>query len=246
MTIALMADIHANREALSACLAHARAQGATRFVFLGDVVGYGADPQWAVDTLAEHLESGAIAVKGNHDEALGKPEERMNADATRAIEWTRGRLDPASTALLSGLPYTAEEGEILFTHANSYAPRDWGYVRSEREAELCLRSCGARWIFCGHTHVPALFHMSPMRPPAYFAPLPGRDVPLLASRRWLGVIGSVGQPRDGNPAACYALLDPEGGSLTVHRVPYDVAAAARKIRDAGLPESLWMRLLEGR
>jgi diadenosine tetraphosphatase ApaH/serine/threonine PP2A family protein phosphatase len=246
MIVALLADIHANREALEACLAHARLQRADRFVFLGDIVGYGADPQAAVDIVARYLASGAVAVKGNHDEAVGHPTDRMNADATRAIDWTRERIDHAAAVFLEGLPYTIAEDDTLFVHANSYAPKDWGYVRSEREAELCLRGCDARMVFCGHTHVPALYHMSPLRPPAHFSPLPGREVPLVASRQWLGVIGAVGQPRDGNPAACYALLDTGRSALTMHRVPYDVESAARKVREAGLPESLWTRLLQGR
>jgi predicted phosphodiesterase len=245
MIVALLADIHANREALEACLAHARMQRADRFVFLGDIVGYGADPQAAVDIVARHLEAGALAVKGNHDEAIAHPGERMNADAARAIDWTRGQIDRAAAALLEDLPYTIAEGETLFVHANSFAPKDWAYVRGEREAELCLRGSDARLIFCGHTHVPAIYHMSPMRPPSHFAPLPGREVPLVPSRQWLGVIGAVGQPRDGNPAACYALLDTGRGTLSMHRVPYDVESAARKVREAGLPQSLWMRLLQG-
>jgi diadenosine tetraphosphatase ApaH/serine/threonine PP2A family protein phosphatase len=206
----------------------------------------GADPEWVLDTVRAEVERGAVVVRGNHDEAVGQPLERMNAAATLAIEWTRSRLDASQTEFLAALPYSVREGSMLFVHANAIAPKDWGYVRTEQDAERSLRRTDARSIFCGHTHAPALFPMSPMRPPAHFSPLPGREIPLLASRQWLAVIGSVGQPRDGNPAACYALLDPATATLSFHRVPYDVDKAARKVREAGLPESLWMRLLEGR
>ena len=146
-------------------------------------------------------ERGAIVVKGNHDAAIGELAETMNPTATQAIAWTRGQLDPAQKAFLAGLPLTVPEGDVLWVHANGWNPGDWGYVRSEIEAERSLRATRAQITLCGHTHVPALYHMSPMRPPVAFSPPPGKPVPLSRSRRWLAVLGAVGQPRDGNPAA---------------------------------------------
>jgi diadenosine tetraphosphatase ApaH/serine/threonine PP2A family protein phosphatase len=245
LRIALFADIHANREAFEACLADARRRAVDRFVFLGDIVGYGADPAFCVDTVARACGEGAVALLGNHDAAIGTPTESMNTAATRAIEWTRGQLDAAQAAFLAGLPLERSEGEVLFVHANGWAPRDWGYVRSAVDAERSLRSTTQRLTFCGHTHVPVLFHMAPMRPPAEHVPTPNRGIPLSLSRRWLAVIGSVGQPRDGNPAACYGLLETSPWDLTYVRVPYDTSAAAAKIRKAGLPESLAARLERG-
>ncbi len=246
MPVAVLSDIHANREALTACLADARRRGADRFVFLGDLVGYGADPAFAVDTVMREVERGALAVKGNHDAAIGEPSEAMNPTATQAIEWTRRQLDPAQKAFLAGLPLTAVEGDVLYVHANAWTPGDWGYVRSEIEAERSLRATRAQITFCGHTHVPALYHMSPMRPPVAFLPPANKAVPLSRSRRWLAVLGAVGQPRDGNPAACYAMFNSSPPELAVIRVPYDAEAAAAKIRAAGLPESLAARLVLGR
>jgi diadenosine tetraphosphatase ApaH/serine/threonine PP2A family protein phosphatase len=185
-------------------------------------------------------------VKGNHDAAISELAETMNPAATQAIEWTRRQLDPAQTAFLAGLPLTAVEGDVLYVHANAWTPGDWGYVRSEIEAERSLRATRAQITFCGHTHVPALYHMSAMRPPVAFSPPAGKAVPLSASRRWLAVLGAVGQPRDGNPAACYAMFNPSPPELAVIRVPYDAEAAAAKIRAAGLPESLAARLVMGR
>lgn len=246
MKTAIFADIHANREALAACFADARRRGADRFVFLGDIVGYGADPAYCVDAVMREVERGALVVRGNHDEAVTDLAASMNADATRAMEWTRARLGPAQTAFLKGLPLTVVEGDTLWAHANGWAPGDWGYVRSEVDAERSLRATGYRLTFCGHTHSPMLYHMSPMRPPVAFTPPRDKPVPLSASRRWLAVLGAVGQPRDGDPAACYGLFQPSPPELTVVRVPYDADAAAAKVRAAGLPESLAVRLTRGR
>src|SRR5690349_11708649 len=117
---ALFADIHANREAFSACLADAARRGYDRAVLLGDVVGYGADPVWCTDTAAALVDRGAIAVRGNHDQAVGQPDPAMSTDAHAAILWTRGVLDSSRVRFLSGLPLTAVEEDVLFVHANAW------------------------------------------------------------------------------------------------------------------------------
>ena len=246
MLIALMTDIHGNREAFEACLAHARRSRAERYVFLGDYVGYGADPSWAVETVRAHAEAGAVALLGNHDAALLDSDEDMNADARAAVRWTRGQLDAAARAFLAGLPLTHREGDRLYVHANAWAPGEWGYILGPVEAERSLRRTDARVTVCGHVHAPALYAMAPAKPACGYTPVPGVGVPLLSTRRWLAVIGAAGQPRDGNPAACYALLDDTRQTLTTVRVPYDVEAAAQKIVAAGLPPRLATRLRLGR
>ena len=245
MLIALLSDIHSNREALDACLAHARCMRAELFVFLGDYVGYGADPSYVVDTIVRMVEDGAVALLGNHDEAIATPSESMNALARAAIDWTRARLDATQAAFLRKLPLLVEEGECLFVHGSAYAPAAWVYVTDRREAERSMANTNARVTFCGHVHVPALYHMAPGRPASHFAPVPGSGIPLMRNRRWLGVIGAVGQPRDGDPAACYALLHGERSTLTYVRVPYDIDAVAQKIIAAGLPSALAARLYRG-
>lgn len=245
MLIALMSDIHGNREALDACLDHARRMRVERFVFLGDYVGYGADPGYVVDTVGRLVEDGAVALRGNHDEAISEPSAGMNPFARAAIEWTRGQLDESQRAFLRERPYTVKEGERLFVHANAYAPDMWGYITEAVSAERSIRSTPARVTFCGHVHVPALFFMAAGRGAAHFTPIAGAGIPLIQHRRWLAVIGAVGQPRDGEPAACYALLHHERSMLTYVRVPYDIDAAAKKILDAGLPERLAIRLYRG-
>ena len=128
MLVAILTDIHANKEAFQACLAHARLLKADRIALLGDLVGYGADPAFAVDTAMALAAAGAIVLKGNHDAAIDGSDENMNATARAAIAWTRGRLNDGQRAFLRTLPLTAEEGEVLYTHANGYSPGGWDYV----------------------------------------------------------------------------------------------------------------------
>ncbi len=245
MRIAFFTDIHANREAFTACLDHAGRKRIDRYVFLGDYVGYGADPVFAIETVMAQVERGALAILGNHDAAALVPDPRMSGAAAAAIEWTRRRLDAGHLDFIKGLPLTGEDDGRLYVHASADTPGAWRYVTDRRAAAECLAATNAKVIFCGHTHVPALFHRSLTGRTARFRPQDGVELPLTAALRWLAVIGSVGQPRDHNPAACYAVLDAAGNVLTYLRVPYDIDAAARKISDAGLPAVLSRRLFAG-
>jgi diadenosine tetraphosphatase ApaH/serine/threonine PP2A family protein phosphatase len=247
MKLALVTDLHANREAVSAVMAHAQAQGVQRYAFIGDYVGYGADPAWVVDLIRVHVAQGAIAVRGNHDEAVvAGPRPTMIADARRVVEWTRERLSGEQLAFLASCPMFAIDGDRLFVHANAYAPAAWDYIQSRTEAMRSLQATDRRFTFCGHTHDPRLFHLTATGEAGDFVPTPGVPIPLSPKRRWLAIPGSAGQPRDGNPAACYAILDPGSATLTFHRVAYDHETAAAKVRAAGLPEALAQRLIHGR
>jgi len=246
MLIAILSDIHANREALEACLAHLEPRSVGRYVFLGDLVGYGADPGFVIDTVRDFVARGATALIGNHDSgAIGNPE-RMNDDAMLAIEWTRRQLSAGQRDFLENLALTAENGEQLYVHASAAEPARWEYVIDESSAARSLMATSAAVTFCGHVHVPALYHISVTGKIAHFDPLPDVPIPLTPQRRWLAVIGAVGQPRDRNPAACYGLYDDVTRELTYVRVPYDVETAARKIHAAGLPLFLSARLAWGR
>lgn len=245
MRIAIFSDIHANREAFEACLAHNARSPAERMVFLGDIVGYGADPEWCINVVREYCSRGALALLGNHDEAIFRRDPDMNEAAMAAIRWTRDRLEEEQANFLRALPMTHEEGEYLFVHASAAAPAHWNYVTQPRDAEKSLRYTQRRVTVCGHTHQPKFFHALPGRPAEIHIPRHGEPTPLLRQRRWVAVIGSVGQPRDGNPAAAYAVLDPGQGVLTQYRVPYDTNSAARKILAAGLPARLADRLHTG-
>ena len=257
MLIALLTDIHGNREAFDACHAEALSLGAEKFVYLGDLVGYGADPSYIVDRVAEDFARGALCVMGNHDlAAVQGPSDRMNAPSRAAIEWTAGKLDTAQIAFLAAMPFTArsikkvgrnEAGlETLYVHAEASAPERFIYVTSEEVAERSLNATTAQATFCGHVHRPRLYHRAPGKPPLAFNPAADLPTPLARSRRWLTVLGSVGQPRDGIPLAAFALYDDARGVLSFIRVRYDIDKTARKILAAGLPAVLAERLYEGR
>ena len=246
MRLAFFADIHANRQAFAACLDAARSRGVKRFICLGDYVGYGADPEWSVETVMTLVEQGALAVRGNHDDAINTPSDRMNAEAQAAIEWTRGRLSAAERRFLSELPLTREEDGRLYVHSEASQPARWHYVQSSADARRSLNATDAHVTFCGHIHRQALYSMSATGKMTQFVPVSGMAVQLLAGRRWLAVLGSVGQPRDRDPAACYAIFDTVSREITYCRVPYDVDAAAARIRENGLPSWLADRLFVGR
>ncbi|MGL4278928.1 MAG: metallophosphoesterase family protein [Albidovulum sp.] len=242
---ALLTDIHANREAFEAVLADLAGRGADRIVILGDIVGYGPDPGWCVDRATALSAEGAVIIKGNHDAAIARIDTAMNAIARTAIEWTRGQLDPAQGAFLEALPLSVAEGDLIFVHASADCPKDWIYVTSERSAWPSFAATKARAIFCGHVHVPAIYSCDLSSRVQSQRITAGMPVPLIRSRRWLAVVGAVGQPRDGVPEAAYAILDTAKNELTFRRVPYDRAATAAKVRAAGLPETLALRLLRG-
>jgi diadenosine tetraphosphatase ApaH/serine/threonine PP2A family protein phosphatase len=244
--LAVFADIHANRQAFSACLEAARARGAERIVCLGDIVGYGADPEWAVDTVMGLVKSGAIAVRGNHDDAISTPSENMNAVAQAAIEWTRGRLSGPQRRFLAELPLTQQEDDRLYVHSEASNPVRWRYVQNRSDAARSLAATDAHVTFCGHIHQPSLYSMSAAAKMTSFVPTSDVAVQLQGGRRWLAVIGSVGQPRDGNPAAAFAMFDTATREITYCRAPYDVEVAADRIRANGLPHWLADRLLAGR
>jgi diadenosine tetraphosphatase ApaH/serine/threonine PP2A family protein phosphatase len=244
--LAIFADIHANRQAFGACLSFARARGAEQMICLGDYVGYGADPEWATEVVMGLVGGGAGAVRGNHDTAVGATSETMNAEAQAAIEWTRGRLSAPQRRFLAELPLTLQEDDRLYVHSEASNPLKWRYVQSAADAARSIQATAVQVTFCGHIHRPALYSMSAAAKMTSFVPTSGVAVQLLQGRRWLAVLGSVGQPRDGDPAASFAMLDTRSREITYCRVPYDVDAAAERIRQNGLPLWLADRLRLGR
>jgi diadenosine tetraphosphatase ApaH/serine/threonine PP2A family protein phosphatase len=244
--IGIFADIHANRQAFSACLAQARARGLDRIVLLGDYVGYGADPEWTVATVMDLVEQGAIAVQGNHDDAISNPRADLNVEARVVIEWTRCELGQSQRQFLASLPLMRNEDDRLFVHADASRPNKWIYVKNVADARRSIMATSAYATFCGHIHRPALYCLSATGKMTAFTPTTGVAVQLLPGRRWLVVAGSVGQPRDGNPAASYIVLDTERREVTYCRAPYDIEQAAAEIKKAGLPTWLAERLFLGK
>jgi len=208
-------------------------------------VGYGADPGAVVDIVAEHAAHGAVAVLGNHDAAIFGDDAYLNDSAAAAIEWTRTVLTPAQRAFLEALPLAVHEERACFVHASAAMPGRWDYVDSPRAAERSSRAAERPYTFSGHVHDQLLYGSDALDRMVPFRPRPGVSIPVAAHRSWLVLAGSVGQPRDGTPAAAYALADLEAMRITFHRVPYDHDRAASKVRAAGLPEVLAYRLERG-
>jgi diadenosine tetraphosphatase ApaH/serine/threonine PP2A family protein phosphatase len=246
--IALLGDIHSNLQALEACLSHARGKGVDGFAFLGDYVGYGAQPGAVLDLIMALVEDGAPAVRGNHDDMGANFDRAMNPTAASAANWTRDQLSATHRAFLDSLPYTATlpgADDVLLVHGGADQPEKWHYVTDGDTARRSLDACSARVVICGHVHTPAVYGAGTGRMAGH-TPVDGIPIPLMASRRWHVVLGSVGQPRDRNPAASYSIFDTVRHEITFQRVPYDVTKASAAIRAAGLPTGLADRLLVGR
>jgi diadenosine tetraphosphatase ApaH/serine/threonine PP2A family protein phosphatase len=246
MLLAILTDLHANREAVETVLDHAANHGATSYAFLGDLVGYGADPGWVVDTVMAYAERGAFVVLGNHDEgALQLDRTAMKSAVHEALAWTHEQLNDTQRDFLRALPLEQSVGDIELVHANAWAPAAWEYVDGGMEAMRSMQATPHQLTFCGHMHTPALYYMTPTGKTGCFIPTSDVAIPLSRQRRWLAIPGAVGQPRDGNPATAYALFDTRSQELRFFRLPYDAQVAADKIRAAGLPPAFADRLLTG-
>jgi diadenosine tetraphosphatase ApaH/serine/threonine PP2A family protein phosphatase len=239
---ALFSDIHGNFEALQTCLRHAHGRGAERYAFLGDLVGYGADPGKVVNTVAGYAAEGALVLKGNHDEAMEKDTGYFNETAQKALALARTTLNTEQKQFLAALPLIAREDDCCYVHASAASPHTWPYVDSIAAAKRCVEAAETPYTFCGHMHEQVLYYENAHGTMTDFRPTPGTPIPVRNHRRWLAVVGSVGQPRDGNPAACYTLFDRARRQITFCRVVYDAVAAADRIRESGLPSFLAMRV----
>ncbi len=245
MRIAVITDIHGNHEALQACVRHANRLGVDQFALLGDFVGYGAEPQQVMDQVMRLQARGALVVRGNHEDGVLGSTAGFNPQARVSAEWTRTQLTRDALDFLAALPLTLRQEWVLFAHASAEQPERWIYVDSTRNAAACLDAypAGVRLGVFGHVHRQMLFHRAGADvTPGQFEPVPGAEVLLSRARRWVALAGSAGQPRDGNPAAAWLLLDLQREALTFHRVAYDVDLVARQIVDAGLPVWFAQRL----
>ena len=239
MRIAVLSDIHSNLVALDAVLASI---GSVDAIWqLGDIVGYGPEPDGVVERL---VEAGAVGVRGNHDGAAvgGDEAEYFNVDARKAIEWTRRVIHPATADYLAALPLRLLEGDFTLVHGS---PRDptWEYVTSAPVARANLRAIGTRYCLHGHTHVPVVFR-DDGGSIELIAPRHGSTLHL-DERRVLLNPGSVGQPRDGDRDASYLVIDSDRDEVTWRRVGYDIAATKAGMRAVDLPPRLIERLDHG-
>ena len=246
MRYLILSDIHANCEALTAVLAHVRRKRWDRAVVLGDVVGYGANPNQAVD-MVKGLKPLA-AIRGNHDKVCSGIEdgEMFNRVALQAALWTRRRLTPSNLRWLQALP----EGPIVvdgaFAASHGTPIDEDAYIFGEIEALNVFRQTTFPLCFFGHSHFPVIFGLSPDAITTVLTTSPSFHFRLEPGVRYLVNPGSIGQPRDGNPLASFAMFDSATRSVSVHRVPYKLERAQRKIIEAGLPRPLADRLALGR
>ena len=250
MKLALLSDIHANLQAMQACLAHAQAHGADRFALLGDLVGYGGNPCEVVDLAMTLANQEAWVIKGNHDDMAVSPPSQHETMGSSTAEWTHKQLSQTQLAFLASCPMTVTHGHVMLVHASAHAPEKWRYVDNAHAAAQCLQAAQAtqaqiQHVFAGHVHQQSLYYHGAGRGMMPFKPTPGVALPLPSKRACIATVGSVGQPRDGDPRAMYAIHDLLGARLTFHRVAYDHAAAAAAIEAAGLPGYFASRLETG-
>lgn len=240
MRYAIIADIHANLEAFNTVLADAKAMNCTHYACLGDVVGYGANPKECLDIVRS---MGMPCVKGNHDEYCSSANdlEGFNPHAQEAITWTRNQLTEDDLKWLRDLRYIRLVASFSIVHATLDGPQRWGYVFDKLAAAASFTYQNTSVCFFGHTHVPVAFvRDAVVRGGTYskFKTEPGK--------KYFVNVGSVGQPRDGNPKASYVVYDLDEGSIEIRRLDYDIGTTQRKILEAGLPPRLAHRLAEGK
>ena len=239
MRVAILSDIHGNLEALEAVLERASEDRVDRYVCLGDVVGYGADPNACCEVIRGLTDT---VLAGNHDWAAVGLEDTQyfNPVALSAIRWTGSNLSEANAAWLKCRPLEADFGEAHLVHASPDRPETWSYISEPVEARWALAHTEARLCFVGHSHHP------------FACSETGSDevigdgcMKMHPGERYMANPGSVGQPRDGDSRAAFAVWDQEAGQVTLHRVVYDLEKAQLKINRAGLPAFLAERLSMG-
>jgi diadenosine tetraphosphatase ApaH/serine/threonine PP2A family protein phosphatase len=263
MKIAVISDIHANAEAFAATFTDISGTGAEKIAVLGDVVGYGADPEACTHAVmviggdepdagiapVELLEKAdwfrdalICAVMGNHDMAVFNDEilTLMRYEAVEAVQWQRKKLSAGALSFHMARPLEVKYGDAIFVHASPYRPEMFGYIVTHYEAADVLSQIKGRLFFIGHTHDPAVFSENG----AVYADSGGK-VSLDPEKRYIVNVGSLGQPRDRDPRLSYVIWDTEADTVEFRRAEYDVKTAANKIYDAGLPRVLGDRLFLG-
>lgn len=242
MTYAVLGDIHANLQALTAVLDDVESRDVDAILSLGDVVGYGGDPIACLDLVRERC---VAVVKGNHDAMIAEsgPLTGINAWAEAATLWTRLELDDARRAWLDALPLVhCPEPGLLLAHGSPADPERWPYLELIVTVHAAFEAMSEPVCIVGHTHRPRHYTARGER-------VVGRDLqdgPLEPDARHILNAGSVGQPRDGDPRAAWLLYDAKTRRVELRRVPYDIDGAAAAIRRAGLPDALAERLADGR
>ncbi len=242
MRYAIFSDIHANLEACAAVLESLLAKRIERYLCAGDIVGYGADPAACIDRIRE---MSIPVVAGNHDWAAARivGMDHFNPAAQEAVRWTMKVLDQARLDYLANLPLTVSTGDCLVVHSTLDRPQAFDYLTDAARAERTFEAMGSCCVcFVGHTHVPGIFIKRPRQRASISDAC---EIGIEPECKYIVNVGSVGQPRDADPRACFCIYDTQAGRISLFRVPYDLAQARAKILQSGLPEYLGDRLLAG-
>jgi diadenosine tetraphosphatase ApaH/serine/threonine PP2A family protein phosphatase len=238
---AVVGDIHSNFEALDTVLNDIKENGADKVLSVGDVVGYAAEPSRCLSALRKVTDS---IVAGNHDyAAVGKMDiDYFNPQAKEAVLWTKEHLKQGDRDFLSALPLTKETDDFTLAHGTLYEPDQFYYLQTFNDASRCFAILRNRICFIGHSHVPAVIVKGNG---AKIRNVTKEEVSLRGVKQAIVNVGSVGQPRDGDPRSCYVLYDTETELIRFRRLEYDIDGASKKIIDAGLPEFEAERLQGG-
>jgi predicted phosphodiesterase len=240
MRFAIFGDIHANLHALQAVIDDTHEQGCTHYICIGDIVGYNAFPR---ECLAFVRDLDCPTVKGNHDEqvSMGETQGGLNPLAEEALDWTRNQLGENDKQWLRELRMQRLVRDFTIVHATLDTPHKWGYVTTPLDAAASFTYQHTALCFIGHTHKPIIYQRDHSVNSFAFETLT-----IEKNQKYLINVGSVGQPRDGDWRAAYAIYDTDTNEIVLRRIPYDLEAAQRAILDAGLPQKLALRLANGR
>lgn len=243
MRYGILGDIHANLSALKAVLESMDREGVQQLISVGDIVGYGAAPRECVALVRE---CNAVTVMGNHDAACIDRLDTLyfNPYARAAVQWTRGVLGKSDRAWLEGLPLVQHLEHCSVAHGTLFEPERFDYIQSTEEADPSLDVMPLPVCFVGHSHVPVtLLRLKELQGATAYTT--ESEVDLSEAHRALVNVGSIGQPRDEDPRAAYAIYDSDLEKVWIKRVPYDIDFEAHRILNAGLPPVLAERLYLG-
>lgn len=240
MRIAILGDIHSNLEALQVVLEDIKRVGVDKYVCVGDIVGYNSNPHECLE-LVRSLD--CETVRGNHDHYCSHDESLTGFHplAADVVDWTRQHLEPEEREYLRSLPLVRQVEGFTIVHSTLDNPEMWGYVFDALDAEANFNYQVTSVCFYGHTHVPLAFEKADMVRGGLY-----QRIKLQRGRKYFINVGSVGQPRDGDPRAAYVIYDLENNEVQLHRVPYDYRITQRKVLAAGLPSRIAARLEVGR
>jgi predicted phosphodiesterase len=242
MRLALVSDIHANLEALTAVLKDIEKRQVDEIACLGDVIGYGADPAACLDLVESNCR---VRLMGNHEwAAIGEMNERaMNDVARRSMAWTREQLEDRHVAMIEAFRMEARISDLHLVHASPFEPENWHYVLTPKAATRAFEATDAFICFFGHSHLPTIFSVGEDQTVRSRF---GHDFQPLEENRYLVNVGSVGQPRDDDSRSCYVVYDSETFDVYYHRVAYDFTVTQKKLAEANAPALLIERLAIGR